>query len=70
MTTKVVETLIGAIVLIVAVFFVAFAYQSTGGTISNVGYELTARFTRVDGLATGSDVRMSGIKVGTVIDQT
>ncbi len=70
MSTKVVETLIGAIVLIVAVFFVAFAYQSTGGTVASAGYELTARFTRVDGLATGSDVRMSGIKVGTVIDQT
>ena len=70
MASKVVETLIGAIVLIVAVFFVAFAYQSTGSTIASGGYELTARFTRVDGLAIGSDVRMSGIKVGTVIDQT
>ncbi len=70
MATKVVETLIGAIVLIVAVFFVAFAYQSTGGTVTSDGYELTARFARVDGLATGSDVRLSGIKVGTVIDQT
>lgn len=69
MATKIVETLIGAVVLCVAVFFVVFAYQSTGDAVASGGYEFTARFTRVDGLTTGSDVRMSGIKVGTVVDQ-
>ncbi len=69
MANNIVETLIGALVLMIAVFFVVFAYRSTGGTVANAGYELTARFTRVDGLATGSDVRMSGIKIGSVIDQ-
>jgi phospholipid/cholesterol/gamma-HCH transport system substrate-binding protein len=34
------------------------------------GYELIARFDRVDGLQRGSDVRIGGIKVGTVVDQT
>ena len=33
------------------------------------GYKLIAEFDRIDGLTVGSDVRMSGIKVGTVIDQ-
>ncbi len=70
MANNIVETLIGAVVLIIAVFFVVFAYLTTGDTSTRSGYELSARFTRVDGLATGSDVRMSGIKIGTVIDQT
>ncbi len=69
MGNNIVETLIGAVVLVIAVFFVIFAYTSTGvGPTS--GYELSARFTRVDGLSVGSDVRMSGIKVGTVIEQS
>ena len=69
MGNNIVETLIGAIVLAIAVFFVAFAY-STAEVNPTSGYDLTARFTRVDGLSVGSDVRMSGIKVGTVINQT
>ncbi|MBT3702365.1 MAG: outer membrane lipid asymmetry maintenance protein MlaD, partial [Alphaproteobacteria bacterium] len=34
------------------------------------GYEVVARFERIDGLSAGSDVRMSGIKVGTITDQS
>ncbi len=63
-----VETLIGAVVLAVAGIFLAFGYSSS--TVGHDGgFILTARFDRVDGLVTGSDVRMSGIKVGTVIGQ-
>ena len=60
-----VETIIGAIVVAVAAAFLYFAYTSTSsGSLG--GYELTARMPRVDGLATGTDVRLSGIKVGAV----
>ncbi len=60
-----VETLIGAGVVLVAAVFLYFAYTSTSsGSLS--GYELTARMSRVDGLAPGTDVRLSGIKIGTV----
>jgi phospholipid/cholesterol/gamma-HCH transport system substrate-binding protein len=69
MGNNIVETLIGAVVLIIAVFFVIFAYTATEVRPST-GYELSARFTRVDGLSVGSDVRMSGIKVGTVVEQS
>jgi phospholipid/cholesterol/gamma-HCH transport system substrate-binding protein len=63
-----VETLIGAVVLVVAAVFMVFAYSRTDvGEVS--GYELSARFERIDGLSPGADVRMSGIKVGTVIEQ-
>jgi phospholipid/cholesterol/gamma-HCH transport system substrate-binding protein len=60
-----VETLIGAAVIAIAVMFVIFAYRSTG-TANVGGYELTANMSRVDGLAVGTDVRLSGLKVGTV----
>ena len=65
MQNSIVETLIGAAVVAVAVLFLAFAYSSTGsGPVS--GYEVMAKFNRADGVNVGSDVRLSGIKVGTV----
>jgi len=69
MNNSLVETLIGALVLAVAVVFLAFAYSSSGlgGGIS--GYDLNARFFNAEGLRVGSDVRLSGVKVGSVTDQ-
>ncbi|HET6521930.1 MAG TPA: outer membrane lipid asymmetry maintenance protein MlaD [Geminicoccaceae bacterium] len=68
MSRNLLETVLGALVLLVAAAFLAYAYGR-----SNVGdpggYELVARFDRVDGLATGADVRISGIKVGAVLGQ-
>ena len=69
MSRSLVETLLGAVVLVVAIGFVVFAYNRSGvATVS--GYEVSAAFNRVDGIANGSDVRIGGIKVGTVIDRT
>jgi phospholipid/cholesterol/gamma-HCH transport system substrate-binding protein len=66
---NVVETLIGAVVLAVAVAFLTFAYgRADVGAVT--GYEVVARFERIDGLSAGSDVRMSGIKIGTITDQS
>jgi phospholipid/cholesterol/gamma-HCH transport system substrate-binding protein len=65
MQNSAVETLIGAVVIAIAVAFLVFAYSSTGaGPIS--GYEVVAKFNRADGVNIGTDVRLSGIKVGTV----
>jgi phospholipid/cholesterol/gamma-HCH transport system substrate-binding protein len=65
MQNSIVETLIGAAVIAVAVLFLAFAYTSTGsGAVS--GYDVQAKFNRADGVNIGTDVRLSGIKVGTV----
>jgi phospholipid/cholesterol/gamma-HCH transport system substrate-binding protein len=69
MTRNLLETLLGAVVLIVAIGFLTFAYRSSQ-VDGNDGYELTARFDKVDGLERGSDVRISGIKVGAVLDQS
>ncbi len=63
-----IETVMGAVVLVVAALFVFFAYE-TAQIGSAAGYPLSATFYKIGGLATGSDVRISGIKVGTVTDQ-
>ena len=66
---NVIETLVGAFVLVVAAAFVIFAVSRTDvGAVQ--GYEVVANFDRIDGLSVGADVRVSGIKVGTVIEQT
>ena len=69
MQGNVVETIIGAVVLLTAVFFVLYAYR-TAGVNTMSGYVISAEFESVDGLALGSDVRMSGIKIGTVTDMS
>ncbi len=68
MEKNLVETLLGAVVLVVAGLFLSFAYTSTSMTASG-GYDVLARFERVDGINVGSDVKLSGIKVGTVVEQ-
>jgi len=60
-----IETVLGAVVLLVAGMFVFFAYD-TAQVETVDGYSLNASFYKVGGLSTGSDVRISGIKVGTV----
>jgi phospholipid/cholesterol/gamma-HCH transport system substrate-binding protein len=63
-----VETLIGAVVVLVAGVFMVFAYQRADLRPVD-GYELVARFEKIDGITVGSDVTMSGIKIGTVVGQ-
>jgi phospholipid/cholesterol/gamma-HCH transport system substrate-binding protein len=66
---NVAETVIGAIVVAVAVLFIVFAYMRTGsGSLS--GYEIEARLSKVDGIGVGTDVRLSGIKIGSISDLT
>jgi phospholipid/cholesterol/gamma-HCH transport system substrate-binding protein len=66
---NVAETLIGAAVVAVAVAFLVFAYYRTGsGSLS--GYEINAKLPKADGLSVGTDVRLAGIKIGTVSDLT
>ncbi len=65
MGRSMVETVLGAVVLVVAVVFVIYAYDASNIRAVD-GYEVTAKFYGVDGLTEGSDVRVGGVKVGTV----
>lgn len=64
-----VETLIGVAVVAVAAAFFYFAATTTGSGSAAGGYELVAKFDRVDGISSGSDVKLSGIKIGVVSRQ-
>ena len=68
MNKRPMETIMGIVVLVVAAFFVYFAYKVSDLQVVK-GYEVTARFLKVGGLNVGSDVRINGIKVGTVVAQ-
>lgn len=68
MRRNIVETVLGAVVLLVAAGFLIWAYQRSSVSATG-GYELRALFDRVDGLEVGADVRVAGIRVGKVIDQ-
>jgi phospholipid/cholesterol/gamma-HCH transport system substrate-binding protein len=61
------EVLTGAVVLLVAAGFLAYAVAHSGRSSSS-GYPLYARFDHIDGLSVGADVRMAGVKVGSVTD--
>ena len=68
MGRNVIETLMGAVVLAVAAIFLIFAYSRADvGEVR--GYVLNAKFDRVDGVKPGADVRISGIKVGSVLSE-
>ena len=68
MGRNLVETVMGAVVLIIAGFFLIFAYNSSN-LRPVAGYELKARFNSIEGLQVGSDVRIGGVKVGSVTKQ-
>jgi phospholipid/cholesterol/gamma-HCH transport system substrate-binding protein len=63
------ETLVGAAVVVLALAVAALVYYRTGGGALS-GYEINAKLSKVDGLAIGTDVRLAGIKIGTVSDLT
>ena len=69
MNKRPVETIMGIVVVAVGAFFMFFAYRVSDLQVVK-GYNLTARFLKVGGLNVGSDVRINGIKVGTVVAQT
>ena len=69
MRKNLIETVMGTVVLIVAAIFIVFAYNKADlGKVD--GYRISAKFDRVDGILAGSVVRMSGIKIGTVISSS
>jgi phospholipid/cholesterol/gamma-HCH transport system substrate-binding protein len=69
MRGNMIETVMGAVVIAVAVLFLFFAYTTSRvGAVS--GYPLTAQFSSVGGLDVGSNVNIAGVKIGTVTGET
>jgi phospholipid/cholesterol/gamma-HCH transport system substrate-binding protein len=62
------EIAAGAAVLVAAAAFLAYAAQVTGaGTGRGDTYPLTASFRSAEGVTVGTDVRLAGVKVGSVV---
>lgn len=68
MGSKVIESIMGAVVLLVAAIFLVFALRQARPDVPT-GYVVSAHFNSVGGLEVGSDVRINGIKVGLVTDE-
>ncbi len=68
MGQRLIETVMGAVVLAVAALFLVFAWN-TADLRPVEGYTLKAGFASVGGLAPGSDVRIGGVRVGSVTGQ-
>lgn len=69
MSRNIVETVIGGIVLAVAVIFLIFSYKTAEmGDVD--GYKITAEFSGIGGLSIGDSVQISGVNVGKVADVT
>ena len=59
------ETLVGAVVVAACAAVFYLVYDSAGHA-GLYGYEVRAEFSSVDGVSPGTDVRLNGIKIGTV----
>ena len=67
MRDSVVETLIGALVILAAIVFAWFAMDRGGeAPVSRDARDFGARFSSISGIERGADVRVSGVKVGIV----
>lgn len=68
MNNNLVETMMGAVVLLITGSFLFFAFSNTGvgGTGGTTYYAI---FDKIDGLTVGGEVKISGIKVGTITGQ-
>ena len=69
MNRSVIETVLGAIVLFIAGFFLVFSYN-TANVRTVDGYHISAKFPGIGGLSVGDEVQLSGVKVGSVTGVT
>lgn len=70
-STTTVETLVGAAVIAVAAAFFVYATKTAGVSGGPVnGYRVIAEFDNAEGVNVGTDVRLAGVKVGTVTGQS
>ncbi len=61
-----IDAILGAVVLAAAIAFVVYAGQVTGFGQGRGGYDLAVSFNSAEGVRVGTDVRLGGVRVGTV----
>lgn len=62
------EIFVGGVVLAAAIGFSVYAAQIAGVSSNTNSYPLTASFRSLEGVSVGTDVRLAGVKIGTVSD--
>lgn len=60
------EVALGALVLAVAIGFILYLSHATGMRFGGETYQINAGFRSAEGISVGTDVRLAGVKVGTV----
>ena len=70
MKNSMVETLIGTAVVVIAAAFFFFAYQASDKGRAVGGYRISAEFDNAEGVSVGTDVRVAGVKIGSVVGFT
>jgi len=65
MKTSSVETVLGALIIVIALVFLLYSVRA-GEVEKTEGYVINAQFNQVGGLSAGDAVRISGVKIGTV----
>ncbi|XDA99486.1 outer membrane lipid asymmetry maintenance protein MlaD [Sulfitobacter sp. LCG007] len=69
MSQNTTEVLVGGAVLAAAVAFVIYAGQATGFSAGRgATYPLEASFRSLEGVSVGTDVKLAGVKIGSVTD--
>jgi len=69
MQRNVLETVMGAVVLLAAAAFLFIVYSASGVKETSNGYHLVMRLDQGGSIAPGTDVRAAGVKVGSVVKQ-
>jgi phospholipid/cholesterol/gamma-HCH transport system substrate-binding protein len=69
MQRNVLETVMGAVVLLAAAAFLFIIYTASGVQQASNGYRLLMRLDQGGSITPGTDVRAAGVKVGTVVKQ-
>ena len=61
------DAFLGFVVLLITGLFLLYVYATVDSKLfKNDGFQLHARFENIDGIVTGSKVKLSGVNIGTV----
>lgn len=63
------EAVVGLLVVLIAGWFIWFAWERTGGGAGRDAIRVSALFPAANGVSVGTDVRVAGLKVGSVAAQ-
>jgi phospholipid/cholesterol/gamma-HCH transport system substrate-binding protein len=66
MRQNIVETALGFLVIVIAIWFLYFAFKTNKMNTDDEGYLVTAKFQNGEGIFNGSDIMLAGIKIGEI----